>query len=376
MNIPFVDLRSQYKHLEPEIRESIDKVLEHGQFIMGPEVFQLEKELAKFTGSEYVITCSSGTDALLMSLMAKNIGPGDAVFTSTFSFIATAEVISLLGATPVFVDINEDTFNIDINKLEQAVQKYSKQGSLLPKCIIPVDIFGLPCDYDALNSIVERYDLFLISDSAQSLGGKYQDRAVGTLSQITTTSFFPAKPLGCYGDGGAIFTSDDEFAQELKSIRLHGKGHDKYDNVRIGLNGRLDTLQAAVLIPKLGVLSEEIKKRNELAQRYTTELSGIVKTPEVPNGYESAWAQYSILLSSRDNIKDKLNNNGVPTVIYYPKPLHLQTVFRDLGYKIGDFPVAENVANKILSLPVHPYLTDHDQLAVIDAIKDVLRKSR
>jgi UDP-2-acetamido-2-deoxy-ribo-hexuluronate aminotransferase len=381
MKIPFIDLKAQQDRIRPQIEERIKRVLDHGQYIMGPEIKELEEKLADFTGAKHAITCSSGTDALLMVLMAWGVGPGDAVFTTPFTFIATAEVISLLGATPVFVDIDSRTFNIDPAKLKLAIRAIEENNpsiypipnsSLTPRAIIPVDLFGLPADYDAINRITAEHNLLVLVDAAQSFGGEYKGRKVGTSGHATATSFFPAKPLGCYGDGGAIFTDDDGLAEILISIRVHGKGTDKYDNVRIGLNTRMDTLQAAILLPKLEIFHQEIKARQSVAESYT-ELFSVHSSqftiPHIPEGYKSSWAQYSILSEHRDETQRILQNGGVPTAIYYPKPLHMQKAFELLGYRIDDFPVAELTSKKIFSLPMHPYLAEHQIQRIIAVIK-------
>ncbi|MBW2012081.1 MAG: DegT/DnrJ/EryC1/StrS family aminotransferase [Deltaproteobacteria bacterium] len=359
--IPFVNLAAQQRAIFPRLEKGIHKVLTHGRYIMGPEVKELEEKLA--------------TDALLMALMAKSIGPGDAIFTTPFTFIATAEVISLLGATPVFVDIDPQTFNIDPDKLKLAIQALKandasihplpKHAELSPKGIITVDLFGLPCDYDKINAVAEAEGLFVIEDGAQGLGGEYKGRKACSLGDIGCTSFFPAKPLGCYGDGGAVFTDDDEIAEIMASIRVHGKGGHKYDNARIGLNARLDTLQAAILIPKLAAFPKELEARRQVATRYTNLLSDSdnlkLTTPHIPSGLQSAWAQYSILAENsecRSNIQNTLKGAGIPTAIYYPKPLHLQTAYKYLGYKEGSFPISEDCSQRIFSLPMHPYLED------------------
>jgi len=365
--IVFVDLAAQQKLIRQRIEENIRAVLDHGKYIMGPEVAELEKKLADFAGVKHAITCSSGTDALLMALMACNIGKGDAVFTTPFTFAATAEVILLAGAVPVFVDIEPDTFNISAEKLEEAVKNAAKEGKLVPKAIISVDLFGLPCDYDEINSLANQYGLTVISDSAQSFGSKYKGKRAGSFGHISCTSFFPAKPLGCYGDGGAVFTNSNDLAKQLASIRVHGKGKDKYNNIRLGLNARMDTIQAAILLPKLDIFLDELKKRKQVAKRYSDILKNRnipLTTPKIPEGRESAWAQYSVLLDNKDIRSDlqlHLKKNNIPTAIYYPVPLHLQPVYGDLTYGQGDFPIAEDCSSRILSLPMHPYLTEKDQ---------------
>lgn len=400
----FNDLAAQQERIKEEIDRSIQDVLRHGQYIMGPEVRVLEKRLAEFVNVKHCICCGSGTDALLMALMAKGVGPGDVIFTSPFTFIATAEVIALLGATPVFVDIDLSTFNMDPGKLELAIKAVKSQdpsiyplpsifrsptGAWAPmgrrptsdfrsptSGLITVDLFGLPCDYDRINAIAEAHGLFVIEDAAQSLGGEYKGKKAGGLAEIGCTSFFPAKPLGCYGDGGAIFTDDDEIADVLKSIRVHGKGTDKYDNARIGINGRLDTLQAAILLAKLDIFPEEVERRNQVAKRYSDLLrsnasGGAFLLPKTPGESMSVWAQYSVLAENteaRTAAQERLKDAGIPTAIYYPKPLHLQTAFSDLGYGSGDFPVSENASNRIFSLPMHPYLGEEDQVKIVEAI--------
>jgi UDP-2-acetamido-2-deoxy-ribo-hexuluronate aminotransferase len=373
----FIDLKKQYERIKPRIHDRINEVLRHGKFIMGPEVAELERQLASFVGCKYCVSCANGTDALLLSLMAHEIGPGDAVFTTPFTFIATAEVICLLGATPIFVDIDPDTYNIDPKKLQTTIEE-TKSGivrgagfakNLTPKGIIPVDLFGLPAEYDTINRIAKQHGLFVLEDAAQSLGGSYRGKKVGNLADIAATSFFPAKPLGCYGDGGAIFTNDEAMADRLRSLREHGKGSHKYDNVRIGINGRLDTLQAAILLPKLEVFDSEIKERQGVAGRYTNAFKGMAKVPHIPDGLLSAWAQYSLVIDKRDAYLNKLKELGIPTAIYYPRPLHLQTAFSRLGYRQGDFPVAEHTSERIFSLPMHPYLDLADQDRVIEAVK-------
>lgn len=367
--IEFVDLKAHTSIIGEDIRSAIDGVLAHGRFIMGPEIYELEETLAQYTGSKHVITCSSGTDALLMVLMAFGVGPGDIVFTSPFTFIATAEVISLLGAVPVFVDIDKDTFNIDPFKLEQAIKKNNKNNTmgLTPRCIIPVDIFGLPAEYEKINKIADKYNLFVVEDAAQSLGAKVGDNMACNLTHAGTTSFFPAKPLGCYGDGGAIFTNDSDLKDKLISIRVHGKGQHKYDNVRLGINGRLDTLQAAVLIQKMRIFKEEIKKRAIIALKYREKLSGLVQFQKIPDKFASAWAQFSFLSKDRSRIIEKFEINKIPHAIYYPKPLHLQGTFSMLRYKKGDFPVSEEISDTILSIPMHPYITD-EQIEIITGV--------
>jgi UDP-2-acetamido-2-deoxy-ribo-hexuluronate aminotransferase len=372
----FIDLAAQQRRISETLNANIARVLTHGQYVNGPEVRELEAALAAYVGVKHAVGCASGTDALLMALMTLEIGPGDAVFTTPFTFVATAEVIGLLGATPVFVDIDPATFNIDPAKLEQAIEAIEKGdpalhplpgavgGRLRPRAVIPVDLFGLPADYDAIEAIAARHVITIIEDAAQSFGGEYKGRKAGSFGAIACTSFFPAKPLGCYGDGGMCFTDDNRFVELLRSIRNHGQGSDKYENIRIGINGRLDTLQAAILLAKVAIFPEEIGLRQEVARRYNELLAGFVTTPEIPQGFKSAWAQYSILVrdsAERCELMAKLKKAGIPTAIYYPKPLHRQTAFAGLGYQEGDFPVSEDCARRIFSLPMHPYLASADQ---------------
>jgi UDP-2-acetamido-2-deoxy-ribo-hexuluronate aminotransferase len=362
--INFIDLKAQQEKILPALNEGIQRVLAHGQYIMGPEVKELEARLAAYVGVKHAISCSSGTDALLMPLLAYQVGPGDAVFTSPFTFIATAEVIQLLGATPVFVDIDPKTYNLNPAALAAAITalgKNSRTAHLRPKGVIPVDLFGQPADYDEIKALAERHGLFVLEDAAQSFGATYKGRRAGALAEVAATSFFPAKPLGGYGDGGAIFTDDDNLAATLRSIRVHGQGVHKYDNVRIGLNGRLDTLQAAILLVKLDIFDQEIADRQRVAQRYSDALGKLVEVPYVAPQCTSVWAQYSVLSDHRGELQEKLKAAGIPSAVYYPLPLHLQSAFAHLGYREGDFPVSEQAAGRIFSLPMHPYLTEQDQ---------------
>jgi len=383
----FIDLHAQQKRIRESIETRIRTVLDHGQYIMGPEIKELESKLAAYVGVKHALGCASGTDALLMALMALQAGPGDAIFTSPFTFIATAEVISLLGATPVFVDIDERTFNIDPQKLEQAIIALKRNdrsfyplpltphsSPLTPKGVIPVDLFGLTADYSAIQAVTEKYGLRVIEDAAQSFGAEYKGKKACYFGNIACTSFFPAKPLGCYGDGGMCFTEDDRLFEIMDSIRVHGKGNHKYDNVRIGINGRLDSIQAAILIAKFEIFPEEIELRQEIARRYSKLLTPhpSLLTPHVPSGFKSAWAQYSLLAKDekhRSVLQSKLKDAGIPTAIYYPKPLHLQTAFVHLGYKAGDFPVSEDCASRIFSLPMHPYLKAGGQDKIVHLLQ-------
>jgi len=368
----FVDLDTQFRTIETEIRQAIDNVLEHGQYIMGPEVYSFEEELAEYCGVQHVISTSSGTDALLMSLMSYGIGPGDAIIAPPFTFVATAEVVQLLGATTVFVDVEEDTFNIDIDQLEKTIKRVRKQGKLRLKGIIPVDLFGLPADYDAIGKLAAEHELFVLADSAQSFGGARGGQKVGVFGDIGATSFFPAKPLGCYGDGGAVFTNDDARAEIIRSIRFHGKGANQYDNVRTGITGRLDTIQAAILRCKLRVLDQEITARQKVADRYTKGLSDVIKTPEIPQDCQTAWAQYTARSIARDVIRKHLGDLDIPTAVYYACPLHLQPAFSDADGAGVRMPVSEMLSGEVFSLPIHPYLSIEDQDKIIEAVRQVV----
>ena len=383
----FIDLKTQQTRIKETLNNNIQNVLAHGNYIMGPEIKQLEAKLAAYTKTKHAISCASGTDALLMALMAYGVKPGDAIFTTPFTFIATAEVIALLGATPIFVDIDPKTYNIDPAKLSLAIKALKNNDPssyplpithnplpIVPKGIIPVDLFGLLADYEAINNIAKENGLFVVEDAAQSFGANYKDKMSCAFGNIACTSFFPAKPLGCYGDGGMCFTDNDQLADKMNSIKVHGKGSDKYDNIRIGINGRLDTLQAAILLAKFDIFPEEVELRQIVAQRYTNLLSHYPSpiTPYLPSGARSAWAQYSLLAKDEDHrttVLKKLQENKIPSAIYYPKPLHMQTAFAYLGYKKGDFPVSEDCANRIFSLPMHPYLTADEQTKIVKVIK-------
>lgn len=372
MSIPFIDLQTQYQNNKQAIDQAIANVLQHGRYIMGPEVFELETQLANYVGVKHCVSCSSGTDALLMPLMANGVGAGDAVFTTPFTFVATAEVIALLGATPVFVDVDPLTFNMDPGHLERQIQRIAAEGKLTPRAIMPVDLFGLPADYTAINRIAADHGLWVLQDAAQGFGAEYEGRKTCSLTEVGATSFFPAKPLGCYGDGGAVFTDDDELHEKLVSIRVHGQATsgDKYDNVRLGLTARMDSIQAAVLLEKLKHYEDELAARNRVADAYQQALQSVLITPTVPAGRTSVWAQYSVLAEDdqqRTQMRDKLSEAGVPTAVYYPIPLHLATAYQDLGYKTGDFPVSEGLSQRIFSLPMHPFLPDEtvEQIAGI-----------
>jgi dTDP-4-amino-4,6-dideoxygalactose transaminase len=371
--IPFIDLGAQRRRLGTKIDEAVARVIESGAFIMGPEVGRLESDLAAFCGAKHVISCASGTDALALVLMAKEVGPGDAVLCPSFTFAATAEVVAWLGATPVFVDVHEDTFNIDPASLEAALKTARAKG-LNPVGVIAVDLFGQPADYGTIVPFCERQGLWLLDDAAQGWGGTYKGRRIGTFGAATATSFFPAKPLGAYGDGGAIFTDDAELDSVLRSLRVHGQGADKYDNVRIGMTGRLDTIQAAVLIEKLKIFEDEIAARNKVAHRYNEGLAEVAAVPFVLEDCVSTWAQYTIRVAPerRDALAATLKAQGIPTAIYYPRPLHQQTAYK--AYPVGGngLPVSDRIAREVISLPMHPYLDEPTQERIVGAVRAAL----
>jgi dTDP-4-amino-4,6-dideoxygalactose transaminase len=372
--VPFIDVAAQRKRLGKAIDEAIARVLDHCQFINGPEVTQFEAELASYSGAKHVVACASGTDALLMVLMAKGIGRGDAVLCPSFTFCATGEVVVLTGATPVFVDVDESTFNMDIGSLKRGIMTARNHG-LKPRVVIPVDLFGQSADHDAIAAVAEAEGLFVLDDAAQGFGASYRGRKIGTLGHATATSFFPAKPLGCFGDGGAIFTDDSELAETLKSIRVHGQGSEKYDNVRIGLTARLDTMQAAILIEKLKIFDDEILARNKAAERYARGLGNVVTVPRLAPGCTSVWAQYTIRLPKgldRDGFAGALKAQGVPTAIYYPKSMHQQTAYRQFPVADGGLPVSERLSDEVISLPMHAYLDEATQDRVIAAVRDAV----
>lgn len=374
MSIPFIDLKAQYRQIEESVKNGIDAVLEHGQYVMGPEITELEAKLAEFGDTRHAVGCSSGSDALLMAFMALGVGPGDAVFTTPFTFMATAEMISLLGATPVFVDIDPVTFNLDPADLKRKITETKEKGELVCKGVVAVDLFGLPAEYEQIEQRARNNGMFLVVDAAQSFGATYHGRHTTAFGDVGCTSFFPAKPLGCYGDGGMCFANSDEMDKLLRSIRVHGFGSERYDNVRIGINGRLDSMQAAVLLAKFAIFPGELDSRDQVATRYNELLKDIpgVTPPTVPEGLRSAWAQYSVLAESsehREELMGRLKAADIPSVIYYPIPLHLQTAYKDLGYQKGDLPVCEEAASRIFSLPMHPYLTAEQQETIVAAMK-------
>ncbi len=372
--LPFIDVPAQRRRLGKSIDEAVERVLAHCQFINGPEVAQLEAKLAAFSGAKHVVTCASGTDALLMVLMAKGVGCGDAVLCPSFTFCATGEAVALTGATPVFVDVDEATFNMDANSLKRGIATATRLG-LKPRAVIPVDLFGQSADHDAIAAIAEAESLFVLDDAAQAFGASYKGRRLGSFGLVTATSFFPAKPLGCFGDGGAIFTDDAKLAETLRSIRVHGQGFDKYDNVRLGLTGRLDTMQAAILIEKLKIFEDEIEARNEVAERYARGLGNVVTVPRLASGCTSVWAQYTIRLPKgcdRDGFATALKAQGVPTAIYYPKSMHQQTAYRDFPITDGGLPTSESLSGDVISLPMHAYLDEPTQVRIITAVRSAI----
>jgi UDP-2-acetamido-2-deoxy-ribo-hexuluronate aminotransferase len=369
----FRDLKAQYTQYKSAIDDAIQKALNKGQYIGGKPVNELEKELAEYVGVKHCITCANGTDALTLVLMTWDIKEGDAVFVPDFTFFSTGEVVSFNGATPFFVDVDANTFNIDPNKLIESIEKVKKEGKLNPKVVIPVDLFGLPANYDEIEKISDKYNLLILEDGAQGFGGNINGKMACSFGDAATTSFFPAKPLGCYGDGGAIFTDSDETAELLRSYKVHGKGENKYDNVRIGVNSRLDTLQAAILQVKLHAFKEhELDGVNRAYQLYSEKLQDIVETPFIPEGYYSSFAQYTIKLESksqRDALQAKLKENDIPSMIYYTKPMHRQQAFADLQFEDEDYSVTNKLCDTVLSLPMHPYLKDEEVTNVCDVIK-------
>lgn len=374
----FRDLGRQYEALKEEIDAGVAEVIANTSFISGSQVQELEKQLAEYIGVRHCISCANGTDALNLALMVWDIGEGDAVFVPDFTFFSSGEVVSYHHATPIFVDVDEDTFNMVPEDLEQKIQAVLKEGKLIPRVIVAVDLFGQPAEYPKIRPIADRYGLKILEDSAQGFGGMIGERMAGSFGDISTTSFFPAKPLGCYGDGGAVFTDNDEWAAKLKSLRIHGKGTCKYDNVRIGLNSRLDTIQAAILLPKLRAFIEYERDRvNTAARKYGELLEGVVKVPVVREGYLSSWAQYTIQLPTqkhRDGLKDYLAEKGIPSMVYYQKPMHSQEAFRDVVDRLSDCRTSAGLCERVLSLPMHPYFTDGEQEWIAEAIRQYMQR--
>lgn len=374
----FRDLKKQYQALKADIDNAMLDVAASSAFISGPQVKELEKELAEYVGVRHCVSCANGTDALTLALKAWGIGSGDAVFVPDFTFFSSAEVVSFEGATPVFVDVDRDTFNIDPQDLENKIRRTLKEGKLSPKVIVTVDLFGLPADYPAIREIANRHNLLILEDSAQGFGGAVNGKSDCSFGDISTTSFFPAKPLGCYGDGGACFTNNDEWAALMESYHVHGKGSFKYDNVRIGMNSRLDTIQAAILQVKLKAFEkDEIEAVNNAATEYTKRLGDMVETPVIPEGFLSSWAQYTIKLKDkpqRDSLQAFLKEQGIPSMVYYPTPMHRQTAFKGLDVGDGDCPVSSELCDIVLSLPMHPYITTKEIDEICNAIRTFLNR--
>jgi dTDP-4-amino-4,6-dideoxygalactose transaminase len=374
MSFEFIDLKRQYQALSRDIEAGLKNVMENARFIGGPEVMKFEEALAEYAGVAEVIGCANGTSSMEMVLMALNVGPGDAVFCPSFTFIATAEVVTLRGACPIFVDIDPLTYNMDPADLEAKIEAVQKEGKYCPRGIIPVDLFGLPADYEAIEPIAAKHGLFVLEDAAQGFGGRLNQTRAGAFGLVGSTSFFPAKPLGCYGDGGALLTNDKELAAALRSLRAHGAGGHKYEHVRIGQNSRLDTVQAAILLVKLKAFPKELDERQRVAQGYTRRLQDSLVTPTVPDHYYSSWAQYTVRVAAdrREAVQNALKAAGVPTAIYYPKPLHLQPAFAHLGGRAGDLPHSEKACAEVFSLPMHPYLTDAEVGQICDTVLQCL----
>lgn len=373
----FIDLKTQYAHLKDKIDKNIEKVLNDSHYIMGEEVKELEEKLAKYVGRKYCITCANGTDALTLAMRVLDVKQGDAVFVPTFTFYSSAEVISLEGATPIFVDVDERTFNMDAKKLEKAIEQVKSEGKLNLKAVVAVDLFGQTANFPEIIEIANKYGLKVVEDAAQGFGGSIKGKKACSFGDVSTTSFFPAKPLGCYGDGGAVFTDNDEIYQLLVSLRVHGKGSYKYENVRVGYNSRLDTIQAAILLPKLEAFEQyELEERNKFAKMYDDRLKEVVKTPLVPEGYVSSWAQYTLILESeeqRNTIQAKLKEMGIPTMVYYPIPLHKQIVYKDYNFNVEDLQVAEKLSKCVLSLPMHPYMSEEQIEQISKAIIEIIK---
>lgn len=380
MIMQFRDLKHQYQVLKEDIDKAMSEVVADCNFISGKQVKDLEKSLADYVGVKHCVACANGTDALSLAMMVWRIGPGDAVFVPDFTFFSTGEIVAYAGAVPVFVDVDLDTYNISADSLERKIREIQEEGKLIPRAVIPVDLFGLPADYEKIQKIARQYNLRILEDGAQGFGGRIGDQMACSFGDISTTSFFPAKPLGCYGDGGAVFTDDDDTADLLRSVSVHGKGTMKYDNVRIGLNSRLDTLQAAVLSVKLKAFREyELDDVNKAAEKYTALLGDIVKTPVIPQGFYSSWAQYTIQLGSKEErggLQARLKESGIPTMIYYPKPMHKQQAFEDQRFVDDDYRNTIQLCNTVLALPLHPYLTDTESEKVTGEIRNYLKEKR
>jgi len=374
----FRDLKTQYNVLKDEMDKAILDVVASSAFVMGPKIKEMESAFAEYVGVKHCIACNSGTDALLLALKVWDVKLGDAVFVPSFTFFASAEVIAMLGATPVFVDVDKDTFNMDVSDLERKIEQTIKAGKLMPRVVIAVDLFGLPADFKAIRKVADKHGLYVLEDGAQGFGGRIGDRKACTFGDISTTSFFPAKPVGCYGDGGAVFTDNDEWAELIESYHIHGKGSDRYDNVRIGMNSRLDSIQAAILLVKLKAFKEyELVDVNKVAARYTEKLKDVVKTPIVPEGFYSSWAQYTLQLEDKEvrtGLQATLKTLDIPTAIYYPIPMHRQTAFSYLNLDDNRCPISDQLADTVISLPIHPYLSEKDQDRICDAFRNFLKK--
>ena len=368
MSIPFIDLKSQYKLLQPKIDQAVLDVMGHGQFILGPYVDDFEKEMTDYLGCHSTVSVANGTDGLILPLMAWGVGPEDAVFLPVFTYTATAEVAVLVGATPVFVDVDPVSFNIDLDALRNQIENVKSAGKLTPKAIIAVDLFGNPADWPALEAIAEEYDLKLLDDAAQGIGGVLNNKKIGQYADATSTSFFPAKPLGCYGDGGAVFTRDGELDELLRSLRFHGQGKERYEVARIGMNSRLDAMQAAILSEKLKVFEDEMEARNKLASLYNERLSPVAEVPFIREGARSAWAQYTLKVEKRDELQAHLKSAGIPTMVYYPYPMHLQDAYRQYGEGEGSVPVSEALSQVVMTLPMHGYMNNETANFICDEV--------
>lgn len=373
----FRDLKTQYNVLKDEMDKAILDVVASSAYVMGPKIKEMETAFADYVGVKHCIACNSGTDALLLALKAWNVKSGDAVFVPSFTFFASAEVIAMQGATPVFVDVDDETFNIDVNDLERKIERTLKAGKLTPRVIIAVDLFGLPANFRAIRQVADKYDLYVLEDGAQGFGGRIGAKKACTFGDISTTSFFPAKPVGCYGDGGAVFTDNDEWAALVDSYHIHGKGSDRYDNIRIGMNSRMDSIQAAILLVKLKAFKDyELNDVNKVATRYSEQLKDVAKTPVVPDGFYSSWAQYTLQVENKEvraGLQAALKALDIPTAIYYPIPMHRQTAFNYLDLEDNRCPVADRLADTVISLPIHPYLSEADQDMICSAVRKYLQ---
>lgn len=374
----FRDLKTQYIVLKDEMDKAILDVVASSAYVMGPKIKEMETAFAEYVGTKHCVACNSGTDALLLALKVWDVKAGDAVFVPSFTFFASAEVIAMQGATPVFVDVDKDTFNMDVTDLERKIEQTLKAGKLKPRVIIAVDLFGLPADFKAVREVADKHGLYVLEDGAQGFGGRIGDLKACTFGDISTTSFFPAKPVGCYGDGGAVFTDNDAWAELIESYHIHGKGSDRYDNIRIGMNSRMDSVQAAILLVKLKAFKDfELEDINKVAARYTMKLKDVVKTPIVPEGFYSSWAQYTLQVDNKEvraGLQTALKALDIPTAVYYPIPMHRQTAFNYLNLEENHCPVSDQLADTVISLPIHPYLSESDQNVICDAVRGFLKK--